>query len=288
VAGQGTEVSESPKAELASEAAETPETPETPETTETADARASGERKSARPVLLARGLNWLGDAVLSLPALLASKLACQGDLTVVARGAGAALYRLLPSAWEVLDDNRGLKARYRLIKELRRRNYPRALLFQNAFGAALTAFLAGVPSRAGYSRHGRRPLLTLPVDPRPEDLAAHEVFYHLRLVSEAGMPAPFSLPRISGFSGIRRISGAQLFPQGSEGGQDPEEKRGFLLALAPGASYGSAKRWPAKSFATAARLILEGRPGKAVILGGTSELEACAETESLLQGGPGA
>jgi heptosyltransferase-2 len=178
-----------------------------------------------------------------------------------------------------------------LARSLRRRAIPRAILFQNAFGAALTAWLAGVPERVGWNRHLRRMLLTLPVDPAPEDLAAHEVFYHLKLVREAGLPAPFSLPLLEPPApcGTGAGPGADSAAPGpGQGTVTRERPRGFLLALAPGASYGGAKRWPAASFAAAAKLILEGRPGgSAVILGGRGEEAAAAsETARLLAGGP--
>ncbi|MDR1082179.1 MAG: lipopolysaccharide heptosyltransferase II [Deltaproteobacteria bacterium] len=247
---------------------------------------ALGAGGSGGPLLFARGLNWLGDAVVSLPALLAARLGWEGEILLAARGAGAALYRLSRMA-EVAEDSRGLLNRMRLARDLRRRRVAKALLWQNAFGAALTAWLAGAPERVGWNRHGRRALLTIPVDPAPEDLAAHEVFYHLKLVREAGMEAPFSLPRMPAPDPAASPSG--LFPlvpppPGRGGGAGDGS---FLLALAPGASFGGAKRWPARNFAAAAALILEGRRGgRAVILGGTGEMGAARETEMLLSGGP--
>jgi heptosyltransferase-2 len=247
------------------------------------------------PVLLARGLNWLGDAVISLPALLAARRGWDGEIVTVARGAGAALYRLFPAAGAVLEDRRGVVNRLRLASGLRRMRPAKAVLWQNAFGAALTALLAGAPERVGYSRHGRRLLLTLPVEPAPEDLAAHEVFYHLKLAAEAGLEAPFSFPRLDLQAG-RGKGGEPHGEGGAAGGLAgaggladegvPPLPEGFLVALAPGASFGGAKRWPAARFAATARLVLEGRRGGAVILGGPGELEAARETTERLEGGP--
>ncbi|MDR2613590.1 MAG: lipopolysaccharide heptosyltransferase II [Deltaproteobacteria bacterium] len=237
--------------------------------------------------------------MLSLPALLAVRLGWEGELLLLARGAGAALYRLFPGADEILEDRRGFAARLGLARVLRERRVSAALLWQHAFGAALTARLAGIPRRVGYARHGRSPLLTLAVRQGPEDLASHQVFGHLRLVSELGLPAPFSLPRLPvpaldapGVAAASRRPG----PASLGGPASPEDARaaasllgdgGFLLALAPGASYGSAKRWPAASFAAAARMLLEGRRGaRAVVLGGRGELAACEDTARGLAGGP--
>ncbi|MDR1312685.1 MAG: hypothetical protein LBQ12_03075, partial [Deltaproteobacteria bacterium] len=270
-------------------------------------AAGNGGAGGAGSVMYARGLNWLGDAVISLPALAAAKRGWEGGLLVAARGAGAALYRLLPGAGEVLDDPRGAGNRLRLAGELRKRPIAMALLWQNSFSAALTALLAGIPRRAGWNRHGRRWLLTDWKDPSPEDLAAHEIFYHLKPVALAGMEAPFSLPALPapGLPSHGPGAAGPLSPElsaedpalpegahpalraalgGAPGAGAPDG--GFLLALAPGASYGGAKRWPAASFAQAARLILEGRRGSAVILGGAGEIEASSETERLLGGGP--
>jgi heptosyltransferase-2 len=219
--------------------------------------------------LLVRGLNWLGDAVMSLPALAA--LASAGArLTVLARAPAAEIYRGRPGVDEVLLEGPGPRGRLRAWLRLLKGSYSGALLLPNSLSSALTAFLALIPERVGYARDGRGPLLSRAVTARPADLAVHQSFYFLRLVEAMGLEAPFSRPVL-----------AAPDPSGP-----PDLPGGFRLALAPGAAFGGAKRWPAERFAKAARLILGGRPGAAVILGGPSEAAAAAEVEAGLRGGP--
>src|SRR5512143_1038171 len=116
--------------------------------------------------LLVRAVNWLGDAVLTTPALGALRAARPGTkVTLVANPAVAELFRLHPDVDEILVYDRkgrheGVAGLVRVARTLRRGRFDAALLLQNAFDAALLAFLAGIPARMGYARDARRLLLT--------------------------------------------------------------------------------------------------------------------------------
>jgi heptosyltransferase-2 len=220
--------------------------------------------------LLVRGLNWLGDAVMGLPALGA--LARAGiPMTILTRAATAALYESLSPAGGVVIEERGLAGRLRTLRRLKAGAHGGALLLPNSLSSALTALAALIPNRTGYARDGRRPLLTRAVQARPVDLAAHQSFYFLRLVEAMGLPAPFARPALT----PEALDPSLSLPEG------------LKLAVAPGAAYGGAKRWPASEFAAAARLILTDRPGTAVILGGAAERATCDEVEDRLARGRG-
>jgi len=144
--------------------------------------------------VLVRAVNWLGDAVLTTPALGVLRLACpQARITVVAKPLVAELLRHHPDIDEtqVYDkDGRhaGAFGMLRKARELRRDGYAAALLFQNAVDAALLAFLAGIPERMGYATDGRRLLLSRPVPVTDEVLSLHHAEYYLRLLAELGVP----------------------------------------------------------------------------------------------------
>ena len=239
--------------------------------------------------ILVRGTNWVGDAIMTLPALSALAASYPDSrLTVLARPWAMGVYQGQPGVSAVTSlaadgVHRGLFGRLRLARELAGQHYDLAVLFQNAFEAAFITALARIPERWGYARDGRGFLLTKPVKVEPADLLVHESFYYLNILERAGLNAPFTRPRLRPHPEAVREARAALFRQGEKPGD-------FLLALAPGASFGSAKRWPVENFALAARLILDqlSPPVRArarvMILGGPGEIEAAYALDKLLPG----
>ena len=122
--------------------------------------------------LLIRGTNWVGDSILSLPALKRARLEFpQAKITLLVLPWVAGIYEGCTAVDDIwLYDrqglHRGLSGKRRLIRELRERRFDAALLFQNAFEAAVLTRLAEIPVRAGYDRDGRGWLLShkVPVD----------------------------------------------------------------------------------------------------------------------------
>ncbi len=235
--------------------------------------------------ILLRGANWVGDAVMTLPAMraLASHYP-QSRLTVLARPWSLAVYQNQPGVAAVLAQapdgaHRGLGGRLRLARELASQKFDLAVLFQNAFEAALITALARIPRRWGYARDGRSFLLSQAVEVEPADLRAHESFYYLNLLERLGVPAPFTRPRLR-LNPDDQAEAETMLGQARVGRDD------FLLALAPGAAFGSAKRWPVEHFAETARLISGECPGRVLILGGPGEIEDAARLAALLPGRP--
>jgi heptosyltransferase-2 len=205
--------------------------------------------------ILIRATNWVGDAIMALPALRAVRQRYpEADIAIVARPYVADIYRdqeicnqLL--AYDPKALHAGFYGRERLAKELGAQKFDVALLLQNAFDAAWLAWRANIPERIGYARDGRSLLLTKAIlVPKLGEIPAHEKFYYLELLRRAGWLD--SVPDES-FIGLRV----------------PEEKRQtaneFLLkagvrqgamriAIGAGASYGSAKCWPPSRFAEVA------------------------------------
>ncbi|MDR0620274.1 MAG: lipopolysaccharide heptosyltransferase II [Deltaproteobacteria bacterium] len=223
-----------------------------------------------RPLVI-RGLNWLGDAVMSFPAISAIKAQNPSRrLVLAARASTAGAYESLDLFSEILVEGRELSSRLEVAKKIRALEPAGVLILPNSFSTALMARLTGAPVRVGSAKNLRSFLLTQAVTFTPQEEAAHECFKFLRLVQELGLKAPFTRPKIAP-------------PELPESLTLPE---GLRLAIAPGAAYGSAKRWPAERFAKAARLILGDRHGAAIILGGPSETQAAKEVEDDLAGGP--
>jgi lipopolysaccharide heptosyltransferase II len=211
--------------------------------------------------VLVRAPNWVGDAVMAISALQAIRRARAGDqISVLARPVVADLYFDQPFAGRVLPyDFRGKHGgwfgRERLIAELRKEKFDVAVLLQNAFDAAWLAWRAGIPERIGYARDGRSPLLTkaIPV-PKVGEIPPHESHYYHELLRRAGWieSAPVIPPiRVAVPGAAREAAEAVLRAAGARAGA-------WRCAIAPGATYGAAKCWPAERFAHLAdRLISE-------------------------------
>ena len=116
--------------------------------------------------ILVRATNWVGDAVMSIPALAAIRATFpRAEIVALARPWVADIYALESSVDRVIPYHaargaRGLSAKWELAKKLRAECFDCAILLQNAFEAALIARLAGIPRRIGYDRDGRGWLLT--------------------------------------------------------------------------------------------------------------------------------
>src|SRR5579863_5891380 len=211
--------------------------------------------------LLVRAPNWIGDAVMAIPALEAIRRArAKDEICVLARPAIADLFagqafadRCLP--FDFRGQHRGWLGREKLAAELRKEKFDSALLLQNAFEAAWLAWRAGIPERIGYARDARGPLLTKAIRvPRAGEIPKHESYYYLELLRRAGWADP-----------PREIPRARLVvPNASRSNAESALRRAgaressWRCAIAPGASYGAAKCWPPERFAQLAdRLISE-------------------------------
>src|SRR5690348_8634682 len=111
--------------------------------------------------ILVRATNWVGDAVMTLPALRELRRALpSARITLLARPWVSGVFDCENVADEILAYSRKEVGWSSIAAELRARNFDVAILFQNAFEAALIARMAGIPVRAGYARDGRSWLLT--------------------------------------------------------------------------------------------------------------------------------
>ena len=191
--------------------------------------------------ILVRATNWVGDAVMSLPALRALRQRFpQARISILAKPWVADLYRREPFCNELIPYTpRTLAEKWAAASALRPHRFDTAILLQNAFEAAVIAYLAGIPERIGYARDGRTFLLTraIPV-PRPGEIPRHERFYYLELLRRAGIVD--ELPQNDAI----RLEGA---PAARSAGLDRLRQLGLgdaVIGVSPGAAYGTAKRWP--------------------------------------------
>ncbi len=207
--------------------------------------------------------NWLGDAVMALPAMRAVRVTLPAAaIDVAARPEVAPLFRLASSFERVVTlegPDRGLAA-------LRGGGYDTAILFPNSFNAARLARRAGMSERWGYGTEFRSWLLTKSVSP---PVRVHQVDYYLELVNALGFPGGPETPHVE-LTDHLRADGASMLKGAGWDAATP------LVAMAPGAAFGTAKRWPSASFASVAdRLGAEGVG--TVILGSAGDRSAGLE-----------
>jgi heptosyltransferase-2 len=232
--------------------------------------------------------NWLGDAVMALPAIAGLRRALPDvSLTMAARPAIAPLFSMVPGIDGVaVLEKRGRESFSWSSKRGRESFSPEghekdsrplfdtAILLPNSFHVALTAWRAGVPERWGYRTDWRRPLLTRAIDP---PVGVHQVDYYQHLVRALGLldPSPFpAQPHIVISEELRAIGVKELTGAGWDGTRP-------LVVLAPGAAYGSAKRWPPASFAELARALASDGI-QSVMVGGRADLPVAREIEAAL------
>ncbi|TAN42958.1 MAG: lipopolysaccharide heptosyltransferase II [Nitrospirae bacterium] len=227
--------------------------------------------------ILIRGVNWVGDSVMTLPAIKAVRAAFpQSEITLLARPSVAAVFEKSPFIdliFEYDDKYRGLGGKLRLAKELRQKKFGKAILLQNAFDAALLSFLSAIPERIGYGRDGRRLLLTDAVPCGKAVRKLHHIDYYLHLLNEIGINASDRSPHIR--LGIEeRVAARRSF---ADLGRP-------LLGINPGAAYGSAKRWLPGRFADVAQRFIAETGGGVVVFGGKAETAIADEIFKKVRG----
>jgi heptosyltransferase II len=222
--------------------------------------------------ILVRATNWVGDAVMSLPALRALRERFPAaEISILAKPWVIDVYRreticdsLIP--YSAAD----LASKWRVARELRESRFDCAILLQNAFEAAAIALAAGAPERIGYARDGRSALLTKAIAvPRPGEIPPHQRFYYLELLRRAGIIDQLlssDLIRLEG-AAQARAAGTIRFHELGLGD--------CVIGVSPGAAYGSAKRWLPERFAEAANRVARELGATVAIFGSKDERELC-------------
>ena len=228
--------------------------------------------------IIVRGTNWVGDAVMTIPALKQlRRLFPQAHITLATRAWAEGLF----ADADFLDalqvhDGSGLRSVVQQVRQWRKGNFDLALLFPNSLETALVASLARVPLRIGYATEGRQRLLTHPLALPEWRESKHEVFYYLKIVAEL----EWLLEHKQTFletqpDGSLEVSDARkaearnfLRAQGVDSGE-----RGVLVALCPGSINSRAKRWPAERYAALADRLIEEFGAAVVLVGSGAEVE---------------
>lgn len=238
--------------------------------------------------IVVRGTNWLGDTVMSVPALKeirqlfpAAWLAVwvPSDLADFVRATG------IPDAVISFDRNSAgpVHRAYAMRATLAAEKFDMAILLQNAFESAFTAWLARIPLRVGYPTDLRGPLLNVKVPLESEIKLQHQVFYYLAitdfleevLLGRTG--AQDRTPDCSVKIQAEALDRARdlLLAQGMDLGRP-------IFSLCPGSVNSEAKRWPADHFARLADLLTARMNGQVLFLGARSETSLIDEIRAMM------
>ena len=248
--------------------------------------------------IVVRGTNWVGDAVMTVPALRElRRLFPDAHITLATRSWAEGLFEDA----EFLDDlmaheGSGLRSVVNQVREWRRRRFDLAILLPNSLETALVASLARVPLRIGYATDGRQKLLTHPLDLPDSRSSQHEVFYYLNIiarlewlvyreqsflntqpdasleVAEGRKVAAGDLLRANGISGITETT---RITDGRP-----------LIALCPGSINSRAKRWPAERYAALADRFVDECGADVLLVGSAAEQEVSLDVSRRMHNKP--
>jgi len=208
---------------------------------------------------LIRSSNWLGDAVMSVPAIRAIKSGRpDAHVSIAVPEKLAALWKIVPEVDEVIAlPSKSVVATARLFRQ--RPPFDVEILFPNSSRSALEAFLAGIPRRVGWRGHWRRWLINQSPRQNIPLGIVHQTYKYLELASTLG---------------------AVVKPEFPPANSIPDRREQFRFGLCPGAEYGPAKQWP--HFAEVAQEITGRFPVQWILFGIAADDAVGAKIASVL------
>ena len=228
--------------------------------------------------ILIRGTNWIGDAIMTLPAVASIRATYpRAHIAMLAKPWVADIYKLFSDIDEIIiyenkfDNPAGV---FRLAQKLKEKKFDLAILLQNAIEAAIMALAAGIPLRAGYDSDARGILLTHRVMRTEEIKKVHQTDYYLEMVKALGCVSVGREMHLE--TKINLLEARNILRKFI-----PEEAKKTVIGIAPGATYGPAKKWFPDRFAATADTLSEKFSAQVMIMGGKADRETAQEIQKL-------
>jgi heptosyltransferase-2 len=227
------------------------------------------ERKAIKRLLI-RSTNWIGDAIMTTPAVRAIRHNFPAaHISMLAKPWVAPVFAHSPHVDEIIvfeagGRHAGVGGTLRLAKDLRGRRYDAAILLQNAIEAAIITFLAGIPRRIGFDTDARRLLLTHPVHRTKAIKAIHQTGYYLKILEGAGLATGAPTLELHLDPADTRRAAQMLSEFGIAAGRP-------LIGLNPSATFGPAKQWFPERYAALGDLLHKALGAMVLIFGGPSD-----------------
>jgi heptosyltransferase-2 len=193
--------------------------------------------------IVVRMPNWLGDAVMASPLLTDIRAAFpKAKLTVMCQKSMVGLFSHDPDVDETLSfvKPNSMRARGEIIDRLRAKHFDLGILLTGSFSSAWWFWRAGIPSRVGFAKDGRRFLLTHPAQLPPTWQSFHQVDVYKFILIELGILKSRTRPRLFCSEADMTRARGILKASGFEGK--------YLIGINPAAAYGPAKCWPKERF----------------------------------------
>ncbi len=237
-----------------------------------------------RARILIRAANWVGDAIMTTPVIRAvRKNYPQSHITVLAKPWVVPVYETNPHVDEVMVyENAGRHkmgmGTLRLARDIRKGRFDLAILMQNAFEAALLAFLAGVPERLGYNTDGRALLLNRGIKMNSALKKGHLIDYYIAILTGAGLRDD------------QRYLELHLNFADEAWANDLLEKKKLkepgkpVLGINPGATGGTAKRWFPERYAELAISLSQEYNTEVLIFGGPADHDLGEKISAMVPG----
>lgn len=199
--------------------------------------------------IVIRSSNWLGDAVMTLPAVKAIK---QGrpdaHVTILVREKLAEFWKRVPEVDAVIPITKD-DSIFSVAKKLRKEAFEVAVILPNSPRTALEAWLAGIPRRVGVPGRWRKHLLNQLVLPpkrkanwKPKP-ATHQVYHYLAIAERLGAElGPCHEPE-------------HFFTSPALTTRPPAPGGKLRIGICPGAEFGPAKRWMPERFAETMKAV---------------------------------
>ncbi len=223
--------------------------------------------------------NWIGDCVMAQPLLAMLKQKNPGlAIDVLAPAWVAPVWRVMSEVDTVIDVpfRHGvlqLRERWRYAQILRQRGYSAAYVLPNTLKSALLPWFAGIKSRIGYKGESRYGLINLMHHDDQQAPRAMVPFY-TALATAPQAQAPGNLQRP-----VLQVSNEKITEALATLDLSAQQP---IIAFAPGAEFGNAKRWPARHFAALANTVLQAHPNvQIVLLGSPKDSTVCDEIKTL-------
>lgn len=223
--------------------------------------------------IVVRGTNWIGDAVMTIPALRRLRaLFPEAHIALHTRSWAEGIFRDADFLDEILTFDKTSSTLADIRKESRRLRemaFDMAILLPNSFESALVARLARIPTRLGYAKEGRGFLLTSAVTIPEWKNTRHEVFYYLKLIDTLAGPANFEAPPslTLPISDERRGEAKDIL---ADAGVDTTKP---VVALGVGSTNSRAKRWPGENYAELNDRLAGVIDASVVLVGGPDEID---------------
>ncbi|MEP6719236.1 MAG: lipopolysaccharide heptosyltransferase II [bacterium] len=226
--------------------------------------------------IIVRGTNWVGDAMMTLPALRElRRLFPDAHITLATRAWARGLF----FGAEFIDelqilDGRGIRSFFQQLRGWRKGQFDLAILLTNSFESALVAALAGIPARIGYASDGRARLLTHAIELPEWRSTRHEIFYYLRIVAEL----EWLFTKQQTFLEVQPDASLEVAERRTDEARYFLRRQGVtedrpVIALCPGSINSRAKRWPSESYAVLADRLVDTRRAQILLIGSQQELD---------------